>query len=78
MPEIVINTGPIIALVAATGSLEWLSQLYTRVWIPQEVEAGQSQATGAGRQSCGLPPADAEKRNLDFRRAASPSARGRG
>jgi predicted nucleic acid-binding protein len=38
MPEIVINTGPIIALVAATGSLEWLSQLYTRVWIPQEVQ----------------------------------------
>jgi predicted nucleic acid-binding protein len=39
MPEIVINTGPIIALVAATGSLEWLSRLYTRVWIPQEVQA---------------------------------------
>ena len=39
MPEIVINTGPIIALVAAAGSLEWLSRL-----------DGQSQATGAGRQ----------------------------
>jgi predicted nucleic acid-binding protein len=39
MPEIVINTGPIIALVAATGSLEWISRLYTRVWIPQEVQA---------------------------------------
>jgi len=39
MPEIVINTGPVIALVAATGSLGWLSQLYARVWIPHEVQA---------------------------------------
>ncbi len=39
MREIVINTGPVIALVAATGSLEWLSQLYECVWIPREVEA---------------------------------------
>jgi predicted nucleic acid-binding protein len=39
MREIVINTGPVIALVAAMGSLEWLSQLYECVWIPREVEA---------------------------------------
>ncbi len=39
MREIVINTGPVIALVAATGSLEWLSRLYEFVWIPREVKA---------------------------------------
>ena len=30
MREFVINTGPIIALVAATGSLKWLSALYQK------------------------------------------------
>ena len=44
MRDIVINTGPIIALVAATESLEWLPGLYGRIFIPfevcQEVEAG--------------------------------------
>jgi predicted nucleic acid-binding protein len=39
MREIVINTGPIIALVAATGSLNWLSALYRIVTIPHEVFA---------------------------------------
>jgi hypothetical protein len=28
MPDIVINTGPIIAMVAATGNLKWLTSLY--------------------------------------------------
>ena len=44
MRDIVINTGPIIASVAATESLEWLPGLYGRIFIPfevcQEVEAG--------------------------------------
>lgn len=35
--EIVINTGPIIALVAATDSLDWLALLYRKVWLPHEV-----------------------------------------
>jgi len=40
MPEpsvIVINTGPLIALVAATKSLDILRQLYSRVVVPFEV-----------------------------------------
>jgi predicted nucleic acid-binding protein len=44
MHDIVINTGPIIALVAATESLEWLPSLYSKILIPsavrQELEAG--------------------------------------
>ena len=44
MPDIVINTGPIIAMVAATGNLKWLPSLYGRIVIPyevfQEIEAG--------------------------------------
>lgn len=35
--EIVINTGPIIAIVAALGNLKVLSSLYRRVWVPLEV-----------------------------------------
>ena len=38
MHDIVINTGPIIALVAATGSLEWLPSLYRQICIPFEVK----------------------------------------
>ena len=34
--EIVINTSPIIALVAALGDLRVL-QIYQRVWVPLEV-----------------------------------------
>ena len=34
--EIVINTGPILAIVAALGSLEIL-QMYRQVWVPWEV-----------------------------------------
>lgn len=37
MREIVVNTGPIIALVAATQSIEWLPSLYDRILIPYEV-----------------------------------------
>ena len=39
MREIVINTGPVIALVAATDSLDWLAKLYQCVLIPHEVMA---------------------------------------
>lgn len=42
MPEtkvIVINTGPLIALTAATGNLGILQQLYSRVVVPYEVGA---------------------------------------
>jgi predicted nucleic acid-binding protein len=54
MRDIVINTGPIIALVTATGSLEWLPSLYRQILIPfevlQEIEAG-----GQGNpESCAL------------------------
>jgi predicted nucleic acid-binding protein len=44
MRDIVINTGPIIGLVAGAVSLEWLPGLYGRILIPsevyQEIEAG--------------------------------------
>ena len=35
--EIVINTSPLIALVAAWGDLSRLERLYRRVWVPFEV-----------------------------------------
>lgn len=41
MPElkkIVINTGPILALIAATGNLEILKDLFSEVWVPFEVQ----------------------------------------
>jgi predicted nucleic acid-binding protein len=42
MPEmdkvIVINTGPIIALIAATGNLDVLEKLFDRVIVTQEVK----------------------------------------
>jgi len=40
MPElkrIVINTGPLIAIVAATGSLDILNGLYASIVVPYEV-----------------------------------------
>lgn len=37
MKEIVVNTGPLIALVAATGDLEILRGLYSRIIVPFEV-----------------------------------------
>lgn len=36
--EIVINTGPIIALVAAIGDLNILKHIYKNVYIPYEVQ----------------------------------------
>jgi len=35
--ELVINTTPILALIAAVGSLDMLPLLYRRVWVPWEV-----------------------------------------
>ena len=35
--ELVINTTPILALIAAAGSLDMLPLLYRRVWVPWEV-----------------------------------------
>ena len=37
MPDLVINTGPIIALTAALGSLDFLAVLYREVIVPHEV-----------------------------------------
>lgn len=36
-PDLVVNTGPILALIAGTGGLGLLRQLYGRVIIPHEV-----------------------------------------
>ena len=35
--ELVINTTPILALIAAAGSLDMLPLLYLRVWVSCEV-----------------------------------------
>jgi predicted nucleic acid-binding protein len=54
MPEtkqIVINTGPILALIAATGNLDILKCLYDRVWIPFEV---QKEISSSGIQRFGV------------------------
>jgi hypothetical protein len=40
MLDIVINTGPLIAMVAATGNLNWLPSLYGRIVIPLTWEDG--------------------------------------
>lgn len=37
MPDMVINTGPIIALTAATDDLSWLDVLYREIFMPREV-----------------------------------------
>ena len=49
MPEtdaLVINTGPLLALIAGIGNLSVLEMLYKRVFVPlevcQEIEAGGS------------------------------------
>ena len=36
-PDIVINTGPILSIIAATGRLEVLGQLFNSVYVPKEV-----------------------------------------
>ena len=41
MPDqksLVINTGPIIALIAATGDLNLLDKLYDRIFVPLAVK----------------------------------------
>ena len=35
--KIVINTSPLISLIAAWGSLDRLQSLYQEVWVPVEV-----------------------------------------
>jgi len=44
MPDLVFNTGPVIALTAAIQSLEFINRLYDEILIPfevlQELEAG--------------------------------------
>jgi len=37
MPDLVINTGPVISLTAAVGSLEFLQALYHQILVPREV-----------------------------------------
>ena len=54
MRDIVINTGPIIALVAATQSLDWLPSLYRQILIPFEVRH-EIDAGGQGNpESCAI------------------------
>jgi len=42
--EIVINTGPLLAIIAGIGDLTYLEQLYKRILVPfevcREIEAG--------------------------------------
>jgi predicted nucleic acid-binding protein len=45
LKDIVINTGPLLALIAAQGSLSILERLYRHVLVPYEVKmelTGQS------------------------------------
>lgn len=55
MPEqarvVVTNTTPLIALTAATGSLEILRALYTRILVPYEVA---EEITLGGKENFGL------------------------
>lgn len=48
--EIVINTGPLLALIAGMENLFWLKQLYRRILVPfevcREIEAGGSSGFG--------------------------------
>lgn len=48
---IVTNTTPLIALTAATGNLDILRQLYTRVVVPYEVAA---EIKVGGKEAFGL------------------------
>jgi len=48
--EIVINTGPLLAIIAGIGDLTFLEQLYKRILVPfevcREIEAGGSSGFG--------------------------------
>ena len=48
--EIVINTGPLLALIAGIGNLSLLERLYKRVFVPfevcREIEAGGASGFG--------------------------------
>ena len=48
--EIVINTGPLLAMIASIGDLSFLEQMYKRVLVPfevcREIEAGGSSGFG--------------------------------
>lgn len=48
--EIVINTGPVLALIAGLGELSILNALYRRIIVPYEVgeEISASGSTGFG------------------------------
>ena len=50
--ELVINTTPILALIAAAGSLDMLPLLYHRAWVQwevcQEIQAGGAEAERNG------------------------------
>ena len=46
--KLVVNTGPLLALIAAMGSLSFLGQLYKRVFVPFEV-CREIEAGGASR-----------------------------
>ena len=50
--EIVINTTPILSLIAATGSLCILEMLYSRVWVTWEV---CQEIVKGGKSGYGLP-----------------------
>ena len=54
MREMVINTGPVIALVAATGTLDWLTEIYDVIWVPYEVDTEIRAGGGAAPESVAL------------------------
>jgi predicted nucleic acid-binding protein len=46
--EIVINTSPLLALIAAWGMLDPLKSLYRKIWVPYEVGAEIEQGGSSG------------------------------
>jgi len=68
MREIVINTGPVITLIAATISLDWLSKMYQNVWIPHEVDKEIAVSIS------GAPEQEALRHAVDVVRILSPLA----
>ena len=51
LKDIVINTGPLLAIIAAQGSLSILQDLYRQVFIPYEVK---KELTGYGTSRFGV------------------------